>query len=455
MSAALTQDLGAFIAGLRYEDIPQDALPVIRLGFTDCVGVMIAGRGEPPPTLLASVLGPFSSDAPASLLFGKQRAPAPEAACINGAAAHVLDFDDVALRGHPSCVLVPAILAEAETLGASGRQMMTAYAAGYETWAELVRRDPGQHHSKGWHPTGIFGAIAAAAACASLRGLTAPQAANALAIGATQSAGLMANFGSMSKSFHAGRSAQSGLLAARLAQAGFTGSPDALEHPQGYLQAVSPAGECERDAPIEAGRVWKMPTSRLSVKKYPMCFATHRAIDGLLGLLKAGPLAAGQIERINASVSRRNAAILRNHRPQTGLEAKFSMEFAMAAVVIAGRLTLLELTDEFVTRPDVQAMMQRVTVEPDDRYDPNPNANGYAIYDLVTVHTTDGDVREGEKVNLIRGGPNIPLEPDELWAKFDACVQAGGAAASGRLLFDALMDLDHCADARRLNALIA
>src|SRR3546814_13869170 len=118
MSAALTQGLGAFVAGLRYEAIPHDALPVIRLGFTDCVGVMIAGRSTPAPTLLASVLGPFPADAPSTLLFGPQKASAPEAACINGTSAHVLDFDDVALHGHPSCVLVPAIPSEADALGA-------------------------------------------------------------------------------------------------------------------------------------------------------------------------------------------------------------------------------------------------------------------------------------------------------------------------------------------------
>lgn len=455
MSQGLTQDLAAFVAGVRHDDLDDDARAVVRMGFTDCVGVMIAGRDAPAPQLLARTLGPFSAEGEASVLFGPMRTRAADAAWVNGVAAHVLDFDDVALRGHPSCVLVPAILAEAEALGASGRDMVVAYAAGYETWAELFLRDPGQHHSKGWHPTGIFGAIGAAAACARLRGLGAEQTAHALALGATQSAGLMANFGSMAKSFHAGRSAHAGVIAAQLAAAGFTGSPDALEHPQGFLQAVSPAGECDTASPMAAGQRWQLPRSRLSVKKYPMCFATHRAIDGLLALQARSPVAPQEVEKITASLSRRNAAILRNHRPQTGLEAKFSMEFAMAAVLVAGRLTLLELTDAFVQRPDVQALMERVTVLPDDRYDPNPNANGYAIYDQVTVHTTAGAVHVGEQVNLIRGGPNIPLSAPELWDKFSTCAQAGGVGAPARALFDALMDLDHQPHARALARLLA
>src|SRR5450759_1822829 len=167
MPVALTLGLGKFIAGLRYPDIPKDAISFIHTGFADCVGVMIAGAREPAPQLVRAMLAPAGDEA--TLLFGAGRASAPEAAWINGTAAHALDFDDVAQRGHPSTVLVPAILAEAEATGASGAAMVLAYAAGYETWAELVRRDPDQHHNKGWHPTGIFGAIGAAAACASLR----------------------------------------------------------------------------------------------------------------------------------------------------------------------------------------------------------------------------------------------------------------------------------------------
>ena len=152
---------------------------------------MIAGREEEPTRILRDVLDPGTGEA--TLYFSERKADGPQAAWINGTAAHALDFDDVALRGHPSTVLVPAILAEAETLDVSGRDMVTAYVAGYETWAELVRREQGFHHGKGWHPTGIFGAIGAAAACASLRRLDPRQATQAIALGASQSAGLMAN----------------------------------------------------------------------------------------------------------------------------------------------------------------------------------------------------------------------------------------------------------------------
>jgi 2-methylcitrate dehydratase PrpD len=451
MPIALTLGLGRFVAGLRYEDIPKDAIPFIHTGFTDCVGVMIAGAREPAPQLLKAMLAPAGGES--TLLFGESRASAPEAAWINGTAAHALDFDDVAQRGHPSTVLVPAILAEAEAIGASGEAMVLAYAAGYETWAELVRRESGSHHTKGWHPTGIFGAIGAAAACGSLRGLDAEQAAHALSLGASQSAGLMSNFGTMTKPFHAGKSAHAGVVSARLAQKGFTAALDTLEHPQGFLAAVSPAGKIDRDSAIQAGSDWKLSRDRLSVKKYPLCFCTHRALDGMLDLLQADRVDAARVSRVTVSTSRRNATMLRNHAPQTGLEAKFSMEFAMASALIAGRAGLAELTDDFVQRPDVQALMQRVVVKEDERED--PAMPGYAIYDEVTLETDGGAHAHSKQVTNVRGGPDSPLSRGELWAKFEGCVQVGTARVPARILFDALMSLERLPQVRDLPGLAA
>ena len=160
----------------------------------------------------------------------------------------------MALRGHPSTVLVPAILAEAEALGSTGADMIVAYVAGYETWAELFRRDSGLLHQKGWHPTGLYGAVGAAAACA----IAAPAGRREGRAGdrprRLAKPGLMANFGTMTKPFHAGKAAHAGIMAARLAEAGFTASTDALEHPQGFLHAISPTGTEDRTSEAQARR---------------------------------------------------------------------------------------------------------------------------------------------------------------------------------------------------------
>jgi 2-methylcitrate dehydratase PrpD len=414
---ALTRDLGGFVADLSFQNLPPEAIEVARTGFIDTIATMIAGSRDDAPQLLKKALNPPPGKA--TLYFTGENAPAPEAAWINGTAAHALDYDDVAVRGHPSTVLVPAILAEAEELGTSGSEMIAAYVAGYETWAELSRRDRDDQRPKGWHPTGIFGAIAAAGACARLRRLDAEQTAMALA------------------------------LSARMAEAGFTASADVLEHPQGFLYAVSPQGNVDRDSPIARGEPWHIMRNGLSIKKYPACYAVHRTLDGLLDLLKERPFKPEEVARITAEISDTRAMILRNHRPQTGLEGKFSMEFAMAASVIARRATLAEYTDDFVRRPDVQALMEKVAVETNQNYD--PEISGASVYDQVRVELVGGETLETAQVRRARGAAELPLRDEELFEKFGTCLQAGQARLAPEVLFSRLKNLERLS-ARELTA---
>ena len=455
MTTPLTLDLGRFISGLRCADVPRAARAQIATAFADTIGVAIAGAAEPAPQLVKAMLAPGGNEA---TLLGRQgRASALDAAWINGTAAHALDFDDVSQRGigHASASLVPAVLAEAEALGATGARMVAAYAAGYETMAELARRDAdvGRYHDKGWHPTGFFGAVGAAAACASLRGLDAEGCAMALGLAASQASGLIANVGTMTKPFHAGRAAHAGVVSARLVANGFTAALDAFEHAPGFLMAFSHGGRIDVDSPITAGADWKICAgNRISVKKYPLCYCTHRSLDGMFDLLQAHPVAADDVERITVSLSRRNVTILRNHAPRTGLEAKFSIEFALAAPLIAHRAGLAELVDAFVLRPDVQALMRRVVIEPDDR--DNPDRPGYAIHDRVRVDLRDGSRLDSGPIVSVRGDHDLPLRRDELWAKFEDCLAVSGTGMRAERLFDALMRLDELAHVRDLMELM-
>ena len=446
---SLTRNLGAFVADVAFDRLPAEAVEVARIGFADAIATMIAGAHDPALQLLRRALNPV--DGNATLYFTGAKSPAPEAAWINGTAAHALDYDDVAaLRGHPSAVLVPAIIAEGEALGASGRDMIAAYVAGYETWAELAWRDPGHHHRKGWHPTGIFGPIGAAASCAVLRRLDPDQATRALALAASNSSGVMANFGTMTKPFHAGRSAHSGVMSARLAQIGFTASPDALEHPQGFLSAVSPEGAVDRESPPQGlGRDWKIVKYGIGIKKYPACYCTHRALDAMLGLLARHPLKPEDIERITVSLSETHSLILRNHRPQTGLEAKFSMEFAMACAVVASRAGLAEYTDGFVQRPEVQRLIPRVRIETNQNYD--PELSGASLWDQVRVDLVSGGTLESEKIHRATGHAERPLNEAELFEKFRGCLAAGKARIAPEILFDRIRRLES-GSARELTA---
>jgi len=440
MSKGLTASLARFVSNLAPGDVPAEAWPVVRAGFVDCIAAMAAGRSEPVVEILRTMLGADGGDRGESVLcLDAGCAPAPEAAWINGTAAHALDYDDVALRGHPSAVLVPALLAEAEALDSTGREVATAYVAGYEVWADLVDRERGKHHDKGWHPTGIFGSIAAAAACARLRRLDAGMTMAALGIAASRSGGLMANFGTMTKPFHAGCAAHAGVVASRLASLGMSSAGDVLEHTQGFLNAVSPSGDYDL-RPTSAGTEWQVVRQALSIKKYPVCFASHRVIDATLDLVREHGISVDQVAGVSVNLSLLAAKLLRNALPQTGLEAKFSIQFAVASALISGNVGLNELTDRFVLHDDVQKLMQRVVVLTNEDYDAETPVQ--SVWDQVHVVLTSGMKISSAQVRRPRGHPSSPLRPGELKSKFMDCMAAGHVAMDAEDLFRAMDRID-------------
>ena len=432
----LTRNLAEFAASLEFRKIPAEAVATAKRGFIDCVGVMIAGRGEPVVQLLLNERL-FSEKNEARILFDQGFSSSPDAALLNTTAGHALDYDDVAIDGHPSVVLVPAILAEGERLGASGAELIAAYVAGYEVWAELASRDEDKFHPKGWHPSGVFGAVAAAAAGARLGKLDAARTAHAIAAAASMSAGLTANFGSMMKPLQVARAAQGGLIAARLAAKGFTASPDALEHRGGFLKAFSPAGRVRTDATLGE---WHILKNGLNIKRYPVCYALHRSIDGLLSLNLKNKIKHENVREIELSIGKLQAGMLRHSRPQNALDAKFSAEFAAASAVVAGRVGLAELSDGFVRSAPVQALFEKVRISPVD--DPHPDDPLFSRSDQVRVTLADGTVLAGEPVTHAKGHAHNPLGMDELRLKFNDCVAGALAAGERDALFEKLRTLE-------------
>jgi 2-methylcitrate dehydratase PrpD len=438
--ASLTRDLGRFVADLDLSRIPVKGCDIARTGITDCFGVLIAGTRDAEIALVDRELGSHSGASLSSLIPSGHKRTTDSAALINGVAAHVLDYDDVSLDGHPSAVLVPSILAQGEASGSSGAEMLTAYIAGFEVWAELLVREPTPLHRKGWHPTAVLGPVASAAACAKLRRLDAERTATAMAIAASMSSGLVANFGTMTKSFQVGRAAQSGVIAARLAQAGLTASLDALEHAAGLLAALSVEGKADRDRPFDAAnKEWHILDHGLSIKRYPICYATHRSIDAALDLVMRHDLKPGEIERIHVSTGKTQLLMLRNSRPQTGLEAKFSMQFAMAAALCARNVGLAQLTDAFVRRPDVQAIFPRVSFTATAETKPGSN---FAPADAVEITTVAGQTHKSGPVEYAKGSHQRPLSHEELWTKFADCLGAEVPDRQKTRAFASLMTLD-------------
>ncbi|RPI47002.1 MAG: MmgE/PrpD family protein [Betaproteobacteria bacterium] len=434
----LTASLARFLANLDYGQIPADALPLVRDAFTDTVGVIMVGVPEPVVGIVLRTLIERGARPQSRACLSRIRCSAPDAALLGGTAAHALDYDDQSLSGHPSAVLVPAILAEAEALGASGRDLVSAYVAGYEVWAELLRRDS-NYHMKGWHPTSVYGVVATAAAASVLRRLPVERASAALAIAASHAGGLAANFGTMTKPYHAGLAARSGLVAARLAAAGMTAKDDALENPQGFLHAFSPA-RADLISPARVGAEWYLLRQRLCIKKYPTCYFMHRSFDAAVKLLAGRKVTPADVAEIEVTMGRGQTAVLVNERPKTGLEAKFSEQFAMAAAVVLGRMGVNEVSDQTVQRPDIQAFFPKVRLMPVDEYDTRDPA--HSPTERVVIRLTNGETLDSGPIKTIAGHADEPLSSAELWEKFAACTAHTHTRAQARALFDALQAVE-------------
>jgi aconitate decarboxylase len=420
----LTETLARFAAAPPFREIPAEAARIVQSGFIDSIATMFAGAHEPVVEIVRRFVTDRQSSArDARVLFGPQWAPSADAALVNGTAAHALDFDDVALAGHPSTVLMPAIFAEGERLDVSGAEAVRAYLVGYEVWAELCAHEPDPYHLKGWHPTGVLGTVGAAAAVAYLHKLSPEHCRNAIALAASMAGGLVANFGTMTKPLHAGRAAACAIDAVRLAAHGLTAAPDAIEHHAGYLAALSPKGRVRRDVGMpDLGKDLRILESGLSIKKYPMCYATHRVIDGMLDLVRANDVKPADVTRMHASIGVAQASMLRNHSPVTGLEAKFSLEFALASALVARKVGIRQLTDDFVAQPEVREAMAKVhgsTVDTTCPLEPT-----FALNDQVTVELRDGRKLDSGPIRFARGNAMLPLGEAELRAKFLDCCSA-------------------------------
>ena len=446
----LTETLARFVHASSTVQVPAAAAQIIRTGVIDNVGTMLAGRKEPIVEIVRRhVAARQSSAAESSVLLDQGRAYAADAALINATAAHALDYDDVALSGHPSTVLVPALMAEGEAIGACGADLIRAYLAGYEVWAELIGRDADSHHLKGWHPTAVFGTVGGAAAIACLRKLDVLACRNALAIAASMAGGLVANFGTMTKPFHAGRAASSAIEAVRLAMLGMTASADVLEHHAGFLAAVSPKGKVDSDRAADTlGKTLRILETGLSIKKYPVCYSTHRVIDAVIDCVKREKIAADEVVSVHAWIGVAQASMLRNHTPVTGLEAKFSLEFGVASALVAQAAGLSQLTDQFVNGAQIRDLMTKVSISTTERLctvDPS-----FAYTDRVEIRLADGRTIDSGEIRFARGNAKLPLAEADLRTKFLDCL-SGVPQVDGSALYERLSALEHVADLRSLS----
>jgi 2-methylcitrate dehydratase PrpD len=430
---------------------PAAARQRARVAVCDTVGVMLAGAAEPAARTVQALVAEESRGE--CHIVGTTGTSGPVAAALaNGVAAHALDYDDMCFvsMAHPSCALVPAILAAAEMTGASGALLLDAYAVGFELECRLgMVRNPRHYHERGWHCTSTIGTVGAAAAAARVLGLDAGAVNHALGIAASSACGFKENMGSMVKPLHAGMAARNGVLAALLARRGFTSSAAALDGAQGYVAVMDSEHRSLGPAVADLGTRWEILDTGITVKLYPSCAATHPPLDALLALQREAGFTHHDVESIDVQVDVMTPRLLLYDRPATDLEAKFSMPFCAAAAVVFGRIGIDTFDAAVIARADVQGLMSRVTLHANSAFDEfTPLSHAHVVVTLrdgrVLTRSADG----------ARGYPGR-LTADELAAKFSACASRTLTRPAADAAWSALERLEQIADVRELTALVA
>jgi 2-methylcitrate dehydratase PrpD len=424
----LSEKIAQFIFEVDYGGLPLEVIDKAKQCLMDALGVAVLGSKFAASRIVGKTVSAFQSREEAVVIGTPYKASASLAALANSVSAHVADYDDtsVEFKGHPSCVIVPAVVAAAESVQARGQEVLLSVVVGNEVGSKLGQSMGGRHYQKGWHGTGTIGTIAAAAAVAKLFKLEPKQVIHALGVAASSAAGLRQNFGTMTKSWHAGHAAHIGVLSGVLAQNGFDASAETLEGENGFIRTFDGEGA------IESFEKLGSPYSITGVafKKYPSCAAIHPAVEAILRLMNKETIRPEIIASIKCYCCPSGLAALGREYPKTELEAKFSMEYCVATTLVRGRLGVAEFEDEALTDPEVRSAMTKVQVISDVALEEIAASNKVLSPTRVTLVTKDG--REfNEMIIAARGGSTEPLTWSELEDKFRECVS--GLIHNGRV----------------------
>ena len=442
----LSAELAKKVVATRFEDLTPGALTGAKIGLLDTSAVGIAGSDDEAARIARRVA---LDGAGAALVWGTaRRVRALDAAFANGIAANVLDYDDCTenLGGHPSAPILPALIALAEERRANGRDVLTAYVAGFELETALGRAVNFHHYEKGWHPTATLGVFGAAAACARLLELDEEQTTRAIALCASLAAGVKSNLGSMGKPMHVGHCARNGLLAAALAREGFTGNADALEHPQGFLEVFNGSGNYSVERLLEKwGAPWEIEMPGIQVKQYPCCLSTQAAVDLMLDLVKTNGLQPEHVVAIEARVPPLRLRHTDRPQPRSALDSKLSVQYVLARALTDRAVTLAHFEGESYLDRRTQEVMKRVEAGPfDERLRSELGDSGAAI----AVTLTDGRRVEGTTRRPVGHDPGVPLAPGLHRAKFEACVGRRLTSARMNDLYQAVQSFESVGDVR-------
>ena len=420
----LTRILARFIVDTNSEDIPSHIFEHAKVAFMDWLGVTMVGKDDPLVKKLIKYADILGGNEQATILGYDVKKTVAQAALINGAASHALDYDDTLaiFVGHPSVSLFPSLLAFAEWKGMTGSELLAAYIIGIQVEAAIGACGGMDHYMSGWHATSTLGHFASAAGCAKLMGLDEQQTLYALGIAGTQASGLKRVFGTMCKPFHAGKSSHDGLMAAMLASEGFTSAEDILEGPNGFLQVLN--GKMNEAVADTLGKTWDI--ENLAQKYHASCHATHSPIEGALSIVEEEGLSSQDIKSINIFNSQLSLDAAGKTAPKTGLEGKFSIPYCVANALLRGNTGTPAFTDEKVNDPQVKEYMKKISLELDQDLD--------ILEARVEVEPNSGKAHT-KVIDIMKDIPELETKRSKIKGKFvDLCFPILGDTKTEELI---------------------
>ncbi len=354
-----TETLARWIAETKYEQIPAAAIEQAKKSILDYMGTATYGTTSELGKIILEFTREQGGNPQARVLGTNIKTASTAAAFANGTTGHSEDFDDLGgCGGHPATVLTPTVLALSDELHLSGEELLTAWVVGYELGTRLSANN---HTDRDWHPTAIYGTMAAAAAASKLLKLDTEKVRMALGIAGSEAAGLRRNFGTMTKPFHPGQAARNGIIAAKLAAKGFTSDPDIIEGRQGYADNFGGAKCNIPDMTQFLGKVYFLAEEGTRIKPWPCCGGNHQTLTNLLPFIKEKKLKAedvDSVEHIGPNIPC-TGALLRTE-VHAGLEGKFSLAYNISAAFIDGKVDYNTFTNERAAKGDLQNFMKRV-----------------------------------------------------------------------------------------------
>src|SRR6195256_3504581 len=432
----LTEYAGKFVWQTKYEDIPGEVIELGKKSILDGLGLALAGSRAQTGAICREYVEHLGICGGKATIIGSSKKTSPRfAAFVNGVSIHADDFDDTQLSGakdrvygllvHPTVPVLPALLGLAESRTISGKELMLAYHLGVEVECKIAEAISPRHYQDGFHSTGTCGPFGSAVASAKLLRFEITKILNTLGLVASQSGGLRENFGTMTKPFQAGHAAESGLASAELVALGWTAAEQILEAERGFFHAFGgsydPAAIMDR-----LGEPWTFISPGVSLKPYPSGSLTHPAMTELMRLIESNNLQPDQVEKVDCGANHNMTTTLLHHQPKTGLEAKFSMEFCLAILLVERKAGLGEFSEKVVHRPDVQEMIRRINFY----VDPEAESAGFdKMTSILKIHLKDGTVITG-RADFAKGSPANPMTFEEAATKFRGCAEYAGCSKS-------------------------